>query len=519
MGFSEVDILQIEENGLTTKEVERQLKIFKRGNIKVDILEAATPGNGIFVFSDGEKNDFINLFDERKKQLELLKFVPASGAASRMFKSLHKFVAEFDPEQDSLRGFLDKNGDESLQIFLENIEKLPFYESALTMARENYPDFEEKTSHQQRHILVKTMLYEEGLNLSNYPKGLVPFHKYNNRTATAFEEHLYDAAAYLRVNAKAKLHFTVAKGDKDKFEEEFASIKERVEKDTATQFEISYSYQDPKTDTIAVDENDEPFRDEEGNLFFRPGGHGALIENLNNQEADLIFLKNIDNVVIENNLPEVAENKKILAGKLLDLQEKVFGFLRELDTGNKSEAKLDEIGQFAETELFKKLPASFGKFTGEEKSQFLCKQLDRPLRVCGMVKNEGEPGGGPFLVKDEVGDVSLQIIEGAQIDHDNEDQVAILNSSTHFNPVDIICAVKNFKGEKFNLNNYVDESMSFIASKTKDGKPLKALERPGLWNGGMAYWNTVFVEVPVSTFNPVKTVADLLKPSHLGGNG
>lgn len=517
MGFSEVEILQIEENGLTTKEVERQLKIFKRGNIKVDILEAATPGNGIFNFSANEKMELTRLFDQRKQQLELLKFVPASGAASRMFKSLHTFVAEFDPEQDSLRDYLDEKGDESLQRFLEEIEKLPFYDKALVKARENYPAFEEKSSHEQRYILVKTMLYEEGLNLSGYPKGLVPFHQYKNRTATAFEEHLYDAAAYIKVHGRARLHFTVAKGDKEKFKEEFKDIKDRVEADTDTIFNISYSYQDPKTDTIAVDENNEPFRDEEGNLFFRPGGHGALIENLNNQDADVIFLKNIDNVVVEDNLPLVAENKKILAGKLLQLQEKIFEYLRELNSGNISEAKLDEIGKFAETELFKKLPASFGKFTGEEKTEFLCKQLDRPLRICGMVKNEGQPGGGPFLIKEELGDISLQIIEGAQIDQENEDQVAILNSSTHFNPVDIVCGVKNFKGDKFNLNSYVDESMSFIAHKTKDGKPLKALERPGLWNGGMAYWNTVFVEVPISTFNPVKTVADLLKPSHLAG--
>ncbi|HEY9184844.1 MAG TPA: DUF4301 family protein [Salegentibacter sp.] len=514
MGFSEIDILQIEEKGLSSKEVERQLKLFERGNVKVDIQRAATPGNGIFVYSEKEKKDFIALYESKTPQLNLLKFVPASGAATRMFKALHNYTDEFDPEKGGIRDYLDRKENASLQRFFEGIEKLPFYDKALELAREKYSSFDDQSKDEQHLLLVKTMLYEDGLNLSNLPKGLVPFHKYKDRTATAFEEHLYGASKYLSVNGVAKVHFTVAHGDKDKFKNEFEAIKGRVEKATNTKFEISFSYQDPKTDTIAVDENNEPFRDEEGHIFFRPGGHGALIENLNNQEADLIFIKNIDNVVIEKSLGDVVEYKKMLGGKLLKLQEQIFSYLNQLDTGNNSEAKLDEIAQFIGKELSVEITNSFNKFTGEEKTQYLCKKLDRPLRVCGMVENEGEPGGGPFLVKDETGEVSLQIIEGAQIDKNNIEQLKILNDSTHFNPVDIVCGIYNWKGEKYDLHNYVDERMSFIANKTKDGKPLKALERPGLWNGGMAFWNTVFVEVPVSTFNPVKTVADLLKPSH-----
>lgn len=514
MGFSEIDILQIEEKGLSSKEIERQLQIFERGNIKVDIQEAATPGNGIFVYSEKKKKDLIAKYETRMSGLNLLKFVPASGAATRMFRALHNFADEFKPEKQSLRDYLDQKEDATLQRFFEGITELPFYDKALKLARESYAGFEDKSNDEQQLILVKTMLFEDGLNLSNYPKGLVPFHKYEERVATAFEEHLYGAAKYLSVNGLAKLHFTVAHGDKDKFKEEFDAIQERVEQATNTEFEITYSYQDPKTDTIAVDEDNEPFRDEEGNIFFRPGGHGALIENLNNQEADLIFIKNIDNVVVEKNLGEVVEHKKMLGGKLLELQEQIFGYLQQLDGRNISEAKLDEIADLLKNELFQEVTASFNKFTGEEKIQYLCRRLDKPLRVCGMVKNEGEPGGGPFLVKDETGEISLQIIEGAQIDKDNIEQLKILNNSTHFNPVDIVCGIYNWKKEKYDLHNYVDESMSFIAHKTKDGKPLKALERPGLWNGGMAMWNTVFVEVPVTTFNPVKTVADLLKPSH-----
>ncbi|WP_037317591.1 DUF4301 family protein [Salegentibacter sp. Hel_I_6] len=514
MEFSEIDILQIEEKGLSTQEVERQIQIFERGNIKVDIQQAATLGNGIFAYNVEEQKKLIQTFEDKKDKLGLLKFVPASGAATRMFKAFHNFANDFDPESESLRDYLDRKEDKSLQLFFEKIEKLPFYDAAYKKAKENHSDFSEKSNDQQNLVLVKTMLYENGLGLSDLPKGLVPFHSYNDFTATAFEEHLHSAAKYLSVNGVTKLHFTVAEGDKEKFEDEFEKIKERVEEVTQTKFEISYSYQDPKTDTIAVDRENNPFRDEDNKMFFRPGGHGALIENLNQQEADLIFIKNIDNVVVATNLPKVVEMKEMLGGKLIALQEQVFEYMQNLDGGNNSEAKLDEIADFLESELFVKVTSTFAKFTGEEKTQYLCRKLDRPLRVCGMVKNEGEPGGGPFLVKNEDGEISLQIIEGAQIDQDNEEQLRILNNSTHFNPVDIVCSLKNHKGENFDLHNYVDENMSFIANKTKDGKPLKALERPGLWNGGMAYWNTVFVEVPVETFNPVKTVAGLLKPSH-----
>lgn len=514
MEFSEIDILQIEEKELSTQEVERQIQIFERGNIKVDIQQAATLGNGIFAYNAEEQKKFIQTFEDKKEQLNLLKFVPASGAATRMFKAFHNFANEFDPEKASLRDYLDKKENKNLQLFFEEIEKLPFYERAYKKANDNHPDFSNKSNDEQQLILVKTMLYENGLGLSDLPKGLVPFHAYKDFTATAFEEHLHSAAKYLSINGVTKLHFTVAEGDKEKFEKEFENIRGRVEEATHSKVEISYSYQDPKTDTIAVDDENKPFRDEDNRMFFRPGGHGALIENLNQQDADLIFIKNIDNVVVASNLQKVVEMKRMLGGKLLTLQKQVFEYMKALDAGNNSEAKLDEIAGFLEDELFVKITSSFAKFTGEEKSQYLCKKLDRPLRVCGMVKNEGEPGGGPFLVKNEDGEISLQIIEGAQIDKDNTEQLEILNNSTHFNPVDIACSLKNHKGESFDLNQYVDENMSFIANKTKDGKPLKALERPGLWNGGMAYWNTVFVEVPVETFNPVKTVADLLKPSH-----
>lgn len=512
MNFSEKDILQIEEKGLSTKEVEEQIEIFKRGNVKVNITEAATIGNGITKVESAEKRELIEFFDAEKEKHSILKFVPASGAASRMFKSLHNFADEFEPESSSLRDYLDQQGDADLQRFFNHMDKLPFFDHAVKKAKKKHSDYEE-LSHDARHkVLVQTILESDGLYLSNLPKGLVPFHKYGTHIATAFEEHLVEAAKFIAVDGVAKLHFTVAKGDKEKFQGEWKEIRERVEKKTGVKYEIEYSYQDPKTDTIAVDNDFNPFRTEEGNLFFRPGGHGALIENMNQLDEEVIFVKNIDNVVTEDLLQNEVEYKKMLGGKLFKIQQRIFNYLETLEKGNVPSEKLDEIQDFLNNELFIKSSSGQDLFVEDLKDK-----LHRPLRVCGMVKNEGEPGGGPFLVKDKNGQISLQIIEGAQIDNDNPEQARTAREATHFNPVDIACSLKDHEGKAFDLHDYVDTEMSFIADKTKDGKPLKALERPGLWNGGMARWNTVFVEVPVETFNPVKTVSDLLKESHQPG--
>ncbi|MEO2063296.1 MAG: DUF4301 family protein [Christiangramia sp.] len=509
MKFSEKDILQIEDKGLTTKEVEEQIAIFKRGNLKVNITEAATIGKGISGIEDRHQRELIQYYDSEKANHSLLKFVPASGAATRMFKALHTLADEYDADNEDLRDYLDRAGDSSLQLFFSKIEELPFYEHALEKTKKNHSNYEELNSHQQHKLLVETILSSKGLYLGDLPKGLVPFHQYDSHTATAFEEHLVEAARYIAVDDKAKVHFTVAPEDKQKFQQEWKEIQPRVEKETGVTFEIEYSYQDPKTDTIAVDDHFEPFRTEKGDLFFRPGGHGALIENLNQLHEEIVFVKNIDNVVTEKSLQLVVDYKKMLGGKLFQVQKQIFQYLEELDAGNLSEEKLNEMKHFLSEELFVK-NESGAPIT----ESYIQEKLHRPLRVCGMVKNEGEPGGGPFLVKDKNGEISLQIIEGAQIDDSNPEQAKTAKEATHFNPVDIVCCLRDHQGKGFDLHEYVDEDMSFIADKTKDGKPLKALERPGLWNGGMAKWNTIFVEVPVETFNPVKTVSDLLKDSH-----
>ncbi|RKS55179.1 uncharacterized protein DUF4301 [Gillisia mitskevichiae] len=514
MKFSKKDIAQIQNKGLSLKVIEDQIAIFKRGNKPVKILAAATLGNGIKQVSKNQADKFVGIFEDLKHNLKLLNFIPASGAATRMFKELYIFVENFNPENDSLQEYFSRNESKKLKRFLDELPKLPFYEETLTSAINNFPDFNNVSIDNQKYYLVRSMLLEPGLELGNFPKGLVPFHKYKEHTATAFEEHLYEAGTYAEKNNKANLHFTVSKEHLDKFQNEYNEIRTRVEEQTGTFFQIGFSFQDPKTDTIAVDPSNEVFRTSSEELFFRPGGHGALIENLNNLDADVVFIKNIDNLVTASNREEVAFHKKMLAGNLLKIQQECFYYLEILNARNFTEISLQQIIQFSEDQLRLSVSSNFESLSEEEQIQKLILLLNRPLRVCGMVKNEGEPGGGPFLVEFSNGESSLQIIEGAQIETNDPQQNEIAQNATHFNPVDLVCGLRNYKGEKFDLNEFVDPEMSFITTKTKDGKELKALELPGLWNGAMAKWNTIFVEVPVSTFNPVKTVADLLKPSH-----
>lgn len=513
MDFNEKDISQFREKGISPKKVEQQIGIFKRGNIVVDVREAATVKNGILAVDEEQQKSLIQYYESRKDDRDILKFVPASGAATRMFKAFYNLLKEFDPDKGSLEEYIDQKNDHSLEIFFSRIKDLPFYEKVRKRAAEAESGFEDMPQDKQYYLFVKYMLQEDGLDLGDQPKGLVPFHKYEDHLATAFEEHLVEAIDYAASGKKVRVHFTVSKEHRDKFEQEAHEVVPRLEKQTGYSFEVTYSYQDPKTDTVAVTMENEPFRDENGDIFFRPGGHGALIQNLNEQEADIIFIKNIDNVVIPKNRELLASYKKMLGGKLLQLQEKTFAYLRKLEKGLK-EGELQEMGEFLQEELNAGLSVNFRDLNEQEKPAVLKKLLDRPLRVCGMVKNEGEPGGGPFWVTHKNGEISLQIVESAQIDHDNYQQSKIAQEATHFNPVDVVCSTRDYLGGKFDLNEYVDEETSFIANKTKDGKELKALELPGLWNGGMAHWNTIFVEVPVETFNPVKTVADLLKPSH-----
>ncbi len=504
--FTENDLSQLQEKGIPKEKVLQQIETFKEGIPFVSLEKAAVVGDGIVRVAD--EQELISYYQNNLDGKTILKFVPASGAASRMFKAMFNFVEAYNPAEESLETYIERTGDSAVKQFVDGMEKFPFYKDLMEKIEGQYSNDGEKA-----HVFVKTMLAEDGLNFGFYPKGLLPFHVCKRGSATPFKEHLKEAALYAKTGVKANLHFTISPQHEAMFKEEENISAHRISQKTDTEFKVSYSFQKPSTDTLAVNMDDTPFRNSDGSILFRPGGHGALIENLNEQDADVIFIKNIDNVVIDDNLETVGNSKKVLGGLLLKIQEKTFAYAEQLD-GGAGAANVDEIAEFATKELNVVLPQEFEALSTDEKISTLRTCLNRPIRICGMVKNEGEPGGGPFFIKGADGGVSLQIIESAQIDKSNAEQVAILKNSTHFNPVDLVCGVKNYKGEKYDLIKYVDHKQGFITDKTKDGKELKALELPGLWNGAMAFWNTIFVEVPLVTFNPVKTVNDLLKSTH-----
>ncbi|SHG94624.1 DUF4301 family protein [Winogradskyella jejuensis] len=514
MKFSENDIKQIENHNLTLAQVKNQIQQFKDGVNYSDICAAATVGEGILAPTYEQVDEFIKYFDSKKDDISIVKFVPASGAATRMFKFLFEFLKEYNPVLQSLNAYINRNGLKDLPLFLIALEKFPFYERVLEQIHNNGIDYKSLNPNQKAYEFVKAMLEEDQLNFGSFPKGLFPFHKYNNDISTAFEEHLFEMAFYGSRKTPLRVHFTISEKHKDKFTEEFRRIEERVEAITGFPYEISFSYQHQSTDTIALTTKNEPFRNEDGSLYFRPSGHGALLKNLNEIDADLIFISNIDNVVVKHYKAEVAKYKKVLAAILLQSKAQVFQYIQLLKNEEVTEAQLNEVGEFISNKLNYSISEEFERYSHKYKVEYLMEALNRPIRVCGMVQNEGEPGGGPFWVKDESGRLSLQIVESAQVNKKDKEQKRIMANATHFNPVDIVCSIKDFEGNTFDLQQFVNEKAGFITMKTKVGKDIKALELPGLWNGSMAYWNTIFVEVPILTFNPVKTVNDLLKPSH-----
>lgn len=514
MNFSERDLKQLRDKGQTVDQVNQQLELFRQGLPFVNLKAAATIGRGILKISESDKAKAIDFFEAKRDRISLVKFVPASGAATRMFKFLFQFLQDYDPDKETINSYINRNKATDMSIFLVGIEQFPFYDEVLNKAKDLDPNFNKLKSDQRHLLFIKTMLDADKLNLSFYPKGLLPFHKYQNHNASAFEEHLFEAALYVSSNGEANLHFTISEMHNHQFDEEFKRIEEIVERKTNTAFNIEFSYQKQSTDTIAVTTRNVPFRNPDGSLLFRPSGHGSLLENLNDLDADVIFIKNIDNVVVYNFEEEVAQYKKMLAGILLEVQEEAFLHLKALEISDLGEDEIYKIANFLSNKLNVVINSEFEKYSLKYQVAYLKDKLNRPIRVCGMVKNEGEPGGGPFWVKDESGNISLQIVESAQIDKKNKNQKNILKNATHFNPVDLVCGVKDYKGNAFDLTQFVDLKTAFISMKTKTGDNIKALELPGLWNGSMANWNTIFVEVPLLTFNPVKTVNDLLKTPH-----
>jgi len=511
MGFSSRDFLQIREYGIPFKKVKKQIKFYNTGVVKTVLVKPAEVLNGIVKFSEDEIQQKANFFDTNKSNLKLVKFVPASGAASRMFQFLNEFINDFDIENESINAYINRKKDIELSIFIVGLEKFPFFNAVQKKLTEIYPNFNNLESDYKNLYFIKTLLSTDYFNYSNKPKAILPFHRYKTHIATPIEEHLYECANYASSNGNSQLHFTLSETHQSAFENVIADVKTKVEKETKTKIDIRFSYQNKETDILAVDNANKPFRDNNGKLFFRPGGHGALIENLNQLDGDVIFVKNIDNV-IQNNKKISTLYKKALAGIMVELQKQIFNYLQAIENGE--EVKVAEIIDFAKYKLNIKVSKNVLKYTLENQIVHFKKILDKPIRVCGMVKNEGDTGGGPFWVRNPKGVVSLQIVETAQIDLANPDQAKVFSQATHFNPVDLVCGIQNYKGNKFYLPDFVDNNSGFIVQKNKDGKPLKSYELPGLWNGAMAKWITIFVEVPLITFNPVKTVNDLLKPPH-----
>jgi hypothetical protein len=514
MKLTAIQEKQLQDKGISEETLEKQLYRFKNGFPGVVLNRAATINDGIVPIEELDADTLISNYEAVRNQLEIIKFVPASGAATRMFKFLHEFLNNFNQNKQSINSYINKNKANDLFTFLVGRRDLPFYDDVMESIKKKNSNWPTKSKIEKETIFVEEVLASNGFNYASMPKGLVPFHKYKDHSATAFEEHLFEASAYASSNGKAKLHFTIAPAFENAFAAEFDQIKKNIEERTKTKFDIAFSYQSPATDTLAVDLKDHPIVIEDGTLFFRPAGHGALINNLNELDADLIFIKNIDNVTISSLEQETSHYKKLLAGYLLHLRTQAFEYLQILENNDVEDSTREEIEKFVTKQLSAVLPKDYYKYKTNYQLEHLYHQLDRPLRVCGMVKNEGEAGGGPFWVHNQRGELSIEIVETAQMNKNDQRQKKIAKEATHFNPVDLICNVRNHKGEKYDLTEYCDEDTGFITYKSRLGQEIKAQELPGLWNGGMAYWNTIFVEVPLITFNPVKTVTDLLKSAH-----
>ncbi|MCF6241253.1 MAG: DUF4301 family protein [Bacteroidales bacterium] len=513
MNWTAQDIAQLKKKKIRIEQVEEQIDTFNRGFPHLEITDAATLGNGITRLSENEIVQNIRKYNYESRKLKIVKFVPASGAASRMFKGLFELMKS-KPGSEEFKQLMSDKSFASPANFFKNIRKFAFYYDLGKTDILKDKNIEQLVKDNQLHDILHALLDESGLNYGNKPKGLLKFHKYENGMGTPCREHLVEGTLYASGTSEIYIHFTVSPEHMNDFKEHVELLKKHFEAHFAVNYFVSFSIQKPQTDTIAVDLNNQPFRDKDGSLVFRPGGHGALIENMNELNADLIFIKNIDNVVPDRLKEETTKYKKALAGVLISYKEKIINYLQKIENQEINNNLFVQIEQFLKKELCFIPGDSYRFLSFEDKLAYLFNKLNRPLRVCGMVKNEGEPGGGPFWAKNKDGSVSLQIVESSQIDFNKPENKKIVQEATHFNPVDIVCCVKDYKGNKFDLSKYIDKNTGFISEKSKNGKALKALELPGLWNGAMADWNTVFVEVPIATFNPVKVVNDLLRPEH-----
>lgn len=506
--LSTKDLKQLEQKGISELQFQTQIENFEKGFPFANLAGAATVGDGIVHFTPEEAEEYAQLFEQKRDELSMVKFVPASGAASRMFKDLIDVEQKYNESEK-------KTGFGRITKCLDNVAKLALSDELNKVLAKNGLEVKNLLQQKDYPTIAHYILQADGLGYQAKPKAMLLFHKYADEARTAFEEHLVEGVEYAKMaNQTVHLHFTISPEHRALFEEKVAQVVPKLEKRYGVKYVIEFSEQMGKTDMVALDKAGNIVRNADGSILFRPGGHGALIENLNALEADLIFIKNIDNVTTDGLRSTTYLYKKALAGYLLHIQASVAECLHQLESLSVNESTLSQIEGFASKLLNIRFSMTYFSRSMRERVSYLGRKLNRPIRVCGMVRNEGEPGGGPYWVRNEHGHKNLQIIEASQIDFNNRFQVDMVKESSHFNPVDLICGVKNYKGNKFNLKNYIDKNTGFISKKKQNGIEMTIQELPGLWNGAMADWNTIFVEVPIETFTPVKTLEDLLRKEH-----
>lgn len=509
---------QIEKSPTGLDKSLNQLLQYRCEQRLVQLVKPATINDGIIIISVKDYPALIEKHKVASKQGRFLKFVPASGAASRMFKSISSVLVDYNGlSYNDLAINSDKCSNCRFTLeFIDHIMNFAFYDLLVDAMKKDEYNLDKEYQSGNIALILEYIIGQKGLNLGNMPKGLIPFHKINSSFRTPFHEHLIDAINYIKCDVDtSRLHFTLSDKHIDNVCKHIDDILKMEPLFEGLKFCIEYSTQNRSSDVIAVNPDNTPFLDDEGNVVYRPGGHGALLENINKLDADLIYIRNIDNVATDKLKSETYLFKKLLGGFFVTIEEKIHSFLKKVDDATVTEEDVKTMSDFVKNILYKQLPQNFSEISMQSQTEILFNMLNNPLRVCGMVKNQGEPGGGPFFVKGKNDEISLQIVETSQIDTQDPKQNEILAKSTHFNPVDLVCGKRNYKGEMFDYHNYSDPEMAFIVRKTRFGREYKAIELPGLWNGAMAKWNTVFVETPISTFSPVKTVNDLLRKEHI----
>lgn len=514
IGLNASQLIELKERNISVLDIKKHHEYISYGMNYTEVVCPATVNHGIHQLDDSAAEFYANYFESNKNNQKIVKFVPASGAASRMFQFLSVFLNDFKKGNETINAYLNRSQNQPLATFLYNREKFAFHNNLINELKLIYPNYEELDDDTKAFYYIDTLLNKKPFEYLKKPKAVLLFHKSENTISTPIEAHFLEGVHYAHNKDRFYIHFTITEEHLPLFEQEISSIKNEIIKTHQMDVNVSYSFQEKSTDTIAFDENKKPLLKEGKYLIFRPSGHGALIKNLNKIDADIVFIKNIDNVSPKNRELDYMY-KKALGGQLIFWQQQIFKYLNELKNSVAvSNDLIEEVSIFLKEKLFVPLAADFFKYTKQFKTEHLIEKLNRPIRVCGMVKNEGEPGGGPFWTQNKKGTLSLQILEKTQIDINKPQQKKLVDSSTHFNPVDIVCSVKDYNGMPFDLEKFVDANAGLVVEKNKDGQYLIAYELPGLWNGSMSNWNTIFVEIPLSIFNPVKTVNDLLKPAH-----